>query len=108
MMNAQDWNGTGLPGVRDSQQSAVQRILVRPPSLLDGVPFTFNAAGPSYSTYCSAPIANYVGSRLSPGMCFIFDILYQNHLMPIIQIVIDGATIMALFTYIRKQWLKYM
>ena len=108
LMKSYNWTNQGLPGTHN-KNGVFALFGNQPPSWITGYGgFVINGSGPVYRRSCSADVADYVGPRISPGMCFIFDILYQNNLMPLFQFFVDGSTIVALFMYVRSQWLKYM
>jgi hypothetical protein len=109
MLKSYNWTGQGLPGTHTKGVGIFSLFTNQAPGWITGVGgFQLLGTGPAYRSSCSNQVADFVGPRISPGMCFIFDVLYQNNLMPIFQFFIDGSTLMALFFYIRNQWLKYM
>lgn len=109
LVNSYNWTNSGLPGTHTRGIGVFTVFTDKAPGWITGFGgFQIQGGGPTYRMSCSAQVAGFVGPRISPGMCFIFDILYQNNLMPVFQFFVDGSSLLALFFYIRNQWLKYM
>jgi hypothetical protein len=98
-----DWQPVGTPiGDPDTEMWSLdndspwngQRI-----SVLD-----YSAA--EYSTTCTLEMQAIVGSRMSPSICFIFDVLRRLALIPYFQLFINGSSLYALLLYFQHNWIK--
>jgi hypothetical protein len=59
----------------------------------------------SYSTTCSAELLPLLGARLTPGVCFIFNILHEMALIPWMQLLVNIASLAGMGYYVGKKWI---
>jgi hypothetical protein len=58
----------------------------------------------SYNRTCSAQFTTRVGNRLAAGMCFVFEILRQNKIMPWLQVVVDLSSVCVFILYFYRKF----
>lgn len=74
-------------------------------SLNNGSPDSARAPLPtSYNTNCSSRFTTRVGSRLAAGMCFVFEILRQNKIMPWLQATVDLTSVLVFILYFYRKF----
>ncbi len=99
------WNNTGINGTKGGG-NPFGALANLPPSFMTGAGgISLNGNGHAYSMHCSTGVTDYAGPKLAPGMCWIFDILYQTGLLPIFQVIIDACCLWAIFAYFNNNFI---
>lgn len=104
IMASYSWSTTGLAGMKSQPNPNVFQNTANNP--LFGGTINLIGSGPSYATYCDSKIVDFVGPRLGAGMCFIFDVLYRNNLMPWIQFFVNITSLIAGLMYVYRNFIK--
>jgi hypothetical protein len=64
----------------------------------------WNAPSP-FLANCNTTLANSVGDRLRPGVCFIFDVMRNQGLLYWLTTVVNISTLVGLIFYIKRNWI---
>lgn len=59
----------------------------------------------TYRTTCTNRFTVSVGNTIATGMCFVYDIIYTNGLMPWFQVFVDIGAVFAFVIYLYKKWI---